>query len=160
MSSTTHGCEICLPSQICPAGTFSTEGQASCTPCPAGRYCESPGQKSHGEECPEGHFCLSQTIKPQPCRPGTYQPSKGATKCMPCPLGFYCSEYRATKATGECNAGTICVEGATRPIIMDHVYSFDAKKNGLCPAGHFCDKGANAPTPCPEGQYQVQFHQF
>lgn len=143
-------------SQICPAGTFSGEGQASCTPCSSGTYCPHPGSTQDGQPCPVGHFCGAQTSIPQPCRPGTLQDQTGEASCKLCPRGHYCSNYRASAPTGECYGGTMCVEGATHPSIMDQVYSFEAEQNGLCPPGHFCSAGAVQPMPCPAGQYQVE----
>ena len=143
-------------SQQCPAGTFSSAGQASCTPCSPGTYCPTPGNTQDGAECPIGHFCGQQTIIPQPCKPGTFQDQPGQSSCKLCPRGVYCPNYRASAATDKCYAGTICVAGATHPRIIDHVYSFEDEMNGLCPPGHFCKAGVTKPTPCPEGQYQVR----
>ncbi|KAL8432734.1 hypothetical protein Efla_004403 [Eimeria flavescens] len=140
--------------KLCPVGTFSFEGQASCTLCTSGKYCQNPGSTQDGEACLVGHFCPEGTVMPQPCGPGTLQDQSGQASCKPCPHGHYCSTYRLSQFTGKCFSGSMCISEAAHPLIMDRVYNRGRQENGLCPLGHFCEAGALEPTPCPKGQYQ------
>ncbi|CAM9097538.1 unnamed protein product, partial [Hapterophycus canaliculatus] len=62
------------------------------------------------------------------CRPGSFQPSSGARRCLACPIGFICPDF-GLSAPVLCPAGFVCHKlGLTGPW-------------NPCPEGHFCPGG-------------------
>lgn len=126
------------PPVLCPAGTTSLAGAASCTlPCPAGSYCTGnsfpaqcgagtyslPGAKSMSDclNCKAGYFCPPGSTSyygSGPCSPGMYSNSGGS--CTPCAPGYY-----------------TLVSGSARCF--------------RCPKDHLCPTTSLPPTPCPLG---------
>ncbi|KAG9348565.1 hypothetical protein JZ751_002301, partial [Albula glossodonta] len=73
----------------------ASEGQASPSgSCAAGFYCPPDFSSTSPLAflCPKGHYCPEGSGLPMPCPTGQYQPSLGATGCIPCRPGFYCEE--------------------------------------------------------------------
>jgi hypothetical protein len=50
---------------------------------------------------------------------------------------------------GDCEAGYICLEGAT----YKEPFSIDLHNGYPCPIGHYCESGAVIERPCPPGTY-------
>lgn len=80
-----------------------------------------------GSECPEGHFCIAGSIKPQPCPPGTYLDKiKGLEEqdCIPCIDGYYCP--LGSPRPIECTPGNFCPS--------------EAMMQKTCRGGYYCNK--------------------
>ena len=81
------GWGYCLPS---PAGYYIPSGDNSyIVACPAGTYAiygsgDSTLGSSSCKTCPVGHSCSDPSRLPQPCAPGTFSSSTGATSCVTC----------------------------------------------------------------------------
>ena len=156
----------------CPVGTIGPnavmESQDDCIPCPGGRYCDSPGlvtprgpcdpgyvcyegaknsaptDGTTGEVCPAGGYCPTGSSQSQPCPPGTFSNTSGASNtfdCQQCTPGFYCVNSRSASPTGPCHAGYFCPGGARTPM------------QNVTQPGHFSDEGSAAQTPCNVGTW-------
>ncbi|KAM8927608.1 uncharacterized protein RCH25_007839 [Pelodytes ibericus] len=161
---------------MCPKGTFCPQGSTfpiPCTPgyfcgypaldtvsgiCDAGYYCSgasyipNPQDKTTGDVCPPGHFCIAGSSSPSSCPPGTFLPHPGAQsleECIPCTAGWYCSQR------GNAFPDTLCLEGWYCPVGTSHLQNPDH----LCPVGYYCPTGSAEPKICPRGQYQDQVGQ-
>ena len=58
--------------------------------------------------CPEGYYCPTGTVDPEPCPKGRYSNStglQGEVDCVLCPGGYYCDAVGLTEPTGPCAAG-------------------------------------------------------
>ncbi len=78
--------------QLCPPGTFSTDG-LTCKSCSAGFYSSESGATT----------C-------SPCSPGTFQPSPGS-ECVPCADGTYTAQPGQISCIKCPNAGVSCISG-------------------------------------------------
>ena len=93
---------------LLPVVYFSdSEGQSTCTACPAGYYCVENSTDFTQQVCPMGYYCPNGTTDPyaNPCPKGTYNPvvqSDGVEDCLDCPPGQYCAGmwYREVKMEG------------------------------------------------------------
>ena len=142
-ASTGNGNATCTP---CPAGSFTEDlGQSNCSACPPGGFCPSPGAATRTTwvPCPSGRFSpdpgLSAESQCVACPDGTYNPSSGGTDegaCVPCARGSWC----AGGLMHFCAAGT---------------YADETGRSGCsrCERGHWCGDGATTPTPCEGGRY-------
>lgn len=63
---------------------------------------------SIGNVCPEGHYCIQGSSKPEPCGNGTYMNHTGASTCYICPAGRYCVNRDRADV---CLQGYYCPEG-------------------------------------------------
>lgn len=63
---------------------------------------------STGNICPEGHYCIQGSSKPEPCGNGTYMNHTGASACYVCPAGHYCVNRDRADV---CLQGYYCPEG-------------------------------------------------
>ncbi|KYF41425.1 GCC2 and GCC3 domain-containing protein, partial [Toxoplasma gondii ARI] len=162
------------PLQLCPAGNFCPEGtsdggtvcppgtsrrlpggaaESDCFPCPAGYFCpndSSTGTSLDPKPCPEGHYCPLGSAAAAQCPAGTLSSSRSvssAEECDLCPRGSYCTEPGALAVTGACDAGFLCIAGATDPRPTDGV------TGSPCPAGGYCVAGTVIVKPCPPGTY-------
>jgi hypothetical protein len=108
----------------CPAGSYSPEGAATCSPCPGGTFGASTTMTSCTGRCPAGYACPPHSTSPtaNPCPPGKYS-LEASAGCIACAMGTYSSM----------SAAPIC--------------------NGTCVAGQYCPKGSFGPLPCPPGTY-------
>jgi len=55
------------------------------------------------QDCPQGYFCVTGTINPQPCPAGSFGNQTKvsvSTDCQPCPGGKYCAGLGLTEPTG------------------------------------------------------------
>lgn len=104
--------EICIPGYYCPDGTnHSTEypcpngtfnagtglkAESECTPCTAGKFCETPGLSAPTGDCQAGYYCIEGAWIATPmdgttgniCSVGSYCPM-GSIATTPCPAGTY-----------------------------------------------------------------------
>ena len=64
-----------------------------------------------------------------------------------CDAGYYCSATGKTAVTDKCNAGSYCVQNATKPNPTDGV------TGNTCPVGTYCPRGAHVPLFCENGTY-------
>ena len=103
-------------------------GSASPIPCPAGKYCQTPGLDNYtgecqegyyctlgasqanptdgstGDRCPAGYYCPAGSSVPIACSMATFSPSTGNTQpsdCLNCTAGEYCGDYNLTATSGE-----------------------------------------------------------
>ena len=70
---------------------------------------------------------------------GTYNDQLGlaeSSACQKCPPGAFCNETGLEAVSGQCDAGYLCVLGASHPGPDDGV-------NGPCPRGYYCLQGKN-----------------
>ena len=127
----------------CPVNTFNPDqGQAECTPCPAGYECASTGLISP-DYCRASHYC-PEGLGAIPCPAGTFSSVTGlqsAAQCTSCPAGKFCGAIGLLGPSGSCEAGFLCLGGAVN---STHV---------SCPQGYFCTAGTTSPSPCPSGTF-------
>jgi hypothetical protein len=134
----------------CPPGTYSAQvSQIACLPCPVGYICPGFGRvdpaicppgficsitglDSPNLICPAGFYCSNgtltsqpfrndTTLRPYPCRPGTYC-SKGVgfdrvkvldfLYAQPCTEGFFCEAASTSPVVSTICHGTACVSFA------------------------------------------------
>lgn len=137
----------------CPTGMYcpSTNQSEATHQCNAGFYCYQnatrgdPVDGATGWVCPAGFYCVSGTQAPEPCLPGTYNPTEQGTNissCIPCDAGKYCSASQLTAPEGNCTEGYYCPGG-------------DINTRSIpCDPGYQCPEGSLAPEPCSSGYYQ------
>jgi len=139
-----------LVKKACQPGTYQAQTQSSsCTPCPAGSYCDGAWNSvDNGKKtCPAGFYCPVGTTHAQeyPCPAGTFNSQLGQTSvagCTPCPATHYCQHRGATAATTLILAGYYgLAPGQTRP---------DPNR---CPAFAYCPVGSATPAACPDGSW-------
>ena len=114
---------------------------------------ENPYEKARCGICPEGFYCETETVNPEPCAPGSIGSEIGGTDegvCVDCPSRRYCP-YLAMKsidaANMTCADGYNCSTGGasnSRP-----------KSNG-CQPGNECTDGRS--SPCAPGFYMPTSH--
>ena len=107
---------------------LSFTGSGSPTPCPGGKYCQTPGlplptddcdagfycigasttgtpeDGVEGDICPPGFYCGSGSEWPEPCPPGSFSPyskNVNVSDCEQCLDGEYCGEYNLTDTNGK-----------------------------------------------------------
>ncbi|KFH15614.1 GCC2 and GCC3 domain-containing protein [Toxoplasma gondii MAS] len=137
----------------CPRGTYLNQpgGQREedCLPCAPGTYCDTVAE-TQPLSCPAGHYCLGGTHLPVPCPVGTFRTDPDGDSleaCTACPAGKYCPLLGAVEEAGDCEAGYLCIRGATVSTPTDGV------TGSLCPLGYYCGSGAQQPESCPQGAY-------
>lgn len=146
-----HYCQLATNRpQPCPQGLYSNvsgnSAPSDCTPCKAGKYCESEGLCAPTGPCAAGYYCpsgqsLSQpndyvcitghscpegSVIPVPCTSGRYQNLPGQSTCLPCSSGHYCLEGSVNPTP--CPAGTLRNE-------TNGISSGDCE---LCTGGYYC----------------------
>ena len=94
---------------ICPAGTFSTSAQASCSNCNPG-YFSSSTCSSTCSPCNPGTYSTAGLSACLNCKAGSYSSLPAQSICTLCPAGSY-SGTQATSCS-QCNAGTYSLNGA------------------------------------------------
>ncbi len=84
----------------CPAGYVLDPVNKTCTPCPAGSFCDEDNT-TIPENCPQGSYCPEGSIEPTACDPGKYCP-EGSSEQTSCPAGTICPNNISIS----CGAGT------------------------------------------------------
>ena len=155
--------------ETCPLGTYSNstslENVDACTPCDAGKFCNSRGltepvdfcsagwycpvgsnsSQPYGRKCPVGYYCGIGSPDPLPCPAGTYSNILGISsvgECTNCTEGSYCEGVGNSEPDGLCSAGWYCPPGSSSPT------QFEAS------AGHFALSGSSSQSACETGTYQ------
>lgn len=118
---------FCLTLASFPQGSYSTSGQASCTPCPAGQSCADPAVNPVNcvggtfappgsvvcKGCPAGFKCSSPSGRPEAC-PSGHISGSNQTSCSPCSQGKFCPA--GNQAEQNCPFGTY--SEAVRSLIL------------------------------------------
>lgn len=68
---------------------------------------------------------------------------QAAAQCSGCDPGYYCSRPGLSGPSGPCQAGYVCVGGASNSTPTDGV------TGALCPAGYYCPQGSGSGMPIP-----------
>lgn len=97
---------VAVPDVPCTAGTYSSTGNAPCTPSPIGRFVSTSG-----------------ALQSVPCLPGTYQNLTGQLGCITASAGFYVADAGASSqlvcAVGYTSlAGAIACELVAAPVVI------------------------------------------
>ncbi|XP_013387786.1 multiple epidermal growth factor-like domains protein 11 [Lingula anatina] len=101
---------------ICRVGTYTNQtGTAACDTCPEGFFCVN--ETINPEMCPAGHYCPAGTEfdVQYPCPAGTFNNDTGAsnlTNCVQCSPGWYCHGTGNVVPTGQCDPGFYCPGGS------------------------------------------------
>ena len=101
---------------MCPAGTYSSLGASSCSPCidAPGAYCPAGGTSAKGAQCPMGQYCAGAGAVPVNCpaAPGRYCPPGAAAPdaTLRCPALYECAGGGAAPAPARCSPGTYGVD--------------------------------------------------
>ena len=163
---------------ICPAGTWSKQGDTRCTSCPAGTraykhlYCIDcdPGQYSKGSSetctfCALGQVSTARSSSCKSCLPGTYV-RRDKASCGKCPLDTF--SVAATDSCYDCPPGMYSAMGSTKCRSCGTGRYFD-KTSRLCVkcTSPGCETTAAPTSPptfspslpvatiCPAGSYTV-----
>ena len=147
---------LCPAGYSCPAGALHpmrcadgyyapSGGSSSCTPCPAGSYCNGAGLPAAWDgttsitggrtSCPAGTECGGGTAFQPLCAAGKAAAGAGCTDCVP---GSYC---RGGQVAGSCAAGYFCAWGNSAPDPW----------GAPCPVGSYCPHGTRIALLCPAG---------
>jgi hypothetical protein len=130
-------CQLCPEGYLCPG-----YGRVDPAICPNGFVCSEKGLETPNLHCPKGMYCNNgtmtsdpyrndTTLRPYPCRPGTY--------CLG-GVGFDRMRKGNFLYTQPCTPGFYCEAGSTSPV-----------GSGLCPRGFYCPEGTAVPIPTPLG---------
>jgi hypothetical protein len=65
------------------------------------------------------HYCGDGTSIPTECESGEYQNSIAGPECKKCPPGQYCEVTGLETSSGDCDAGYLCVLGASVATPLD-----------------------------------------
>nr|PIL98505.1 GCC2 and GCC3 domain-containing protein [Toxoplasma gondii COUG] len=116
-----------------------------------------------GMLCPVGFYCLEGAQTPSECPAGRQTAAAGAMReeeCVPCEPGFYCPEPGVSLP---CDAGYVCLEGATTATPADTTTGKQCDAGFYCPQGSFrmlpcrpgttSAEGASSCTPCEAGNF-------
>ena len=159
----------------CLLGTFNPAvGQGECQSCLVGNYCPQRAMITY-LPCPAGSFCPGNSIVPESCPAGTYQPEQrrhNITDCLPCKSGYYCENANASAPTGGCQSGyyclTACVTSScsqytipgTSEIQENPTTTFSSGTletyGGECTWGSYCPNTTAVPLACPAGTFRDQ----
>ena len=156
-----HYCRVKTTEPLkCPIRTLGLSTKladiSQCTPCPAGKYCDTPGKFNYTALCDKQFYCPNGSSSAQEveCPAGRYCP-EGSPLPLLCPRGTFSNTTRLSDVSQctNCTAGSFCMEdGLTSP-------------SGLCRKGFYCPKGSKVDNPiecpiglhCPEGMFFVCF---
>ncbi|OAF70388.1 hypothetical protein A3Q56_01860 [Intoshia linei] len=155
-------CISCPAGRYCPIGSKT---QDSLPLCKAGYICKTGATIDYpasnmGFSCPIGHYCLSGSIQPIQCKPGTYQDVVGQDKCKSCLIGHMCP-VSGVSVPIDCPKGFYCIAGITDEMkpcptgtyndLINQSTSIACK---TCPPKKYCDgEGLDQPTGDCESGY-------
>ena len=154
-------CKKCPLGTICPG--FARELPEA---CPPGFVCDEVGLPIPAKRCPAGHYCLSNTLTPDPLsaldtdqllRSSPIVMRVDQFRPLPCLPATYCMEGVMSNITNEgvftqpqpCKEGSYC-EWAT----SDKTFAVAGDVSSpmfRCPPGNYCPKGTYIPIPAPRG---------
>ncbi|XP_074656991.1 uncharacterized protein LOC141910167 isoform X2 [Tubulanus polymorphus] len=83
------------------------------------------------------------------CEPGTFL-NNSASRCEPCPPGYFCLTSAIDQPSGMCAPGYYCKGGAVTGTPTDGI------TGNMCDRGYYCPRGSAGPTPCPTGTFGSQ----
>ncbi|KAF9457148.1 hypothetical protein BDZ94DRAFT_264697 [Collybia nuda] len=131
---------------MCSPGTYSSNGSAPCTDCPAGSYSKENGAKSC-IPARAGYFCPTPGMNMEySCAAGTYNGVAGSTSCSPCPPGHQCPSGSLAKPQ-PCSPGRFSPGGNVVTCSPCPVGSFNNAHGSTgccaCCAGHFNSQPGN-----------------
>ena len=152
----------------CPPGTFrdSIDGQqlSDCSPCTAGKYCETYGLEAVSGDCAAGYFCEIGSPYEKPAE--LVDDAANNKQYGPCPVGHYCEQGTTSRNQNPCDAGKYnpselgesaadCLECTAGRYCSGTGNSDDSN---LCDAGHHCPEGSDSATAnsCTAGHYCPQ----
>ncbi|KAF4141759.1 hypothetical protein GN958_ATG09004 [Phytophthora infestans] len=139
---------------LCPEGSYSNAtGASTCLPCPRGFFCPLGCSDYRGNECPMGHYCPESTQRATqlPCPPGSYGDRTGLqdlVQCTPAPGGTFIDGYAAVEPTGICRSGFYCSGGSATSTPAETTVT-----GGPCLPGTNCPEGSAVPIVCDAGAY-------
>ena len=156
-------CKKCPLGTICPG--FARELPEL---CPPGFVCDEVGLPIPSKRCPAGHFCLENTLTPDPLsaldidkllRSSPIALDVASFRPLPCLPATYCMEGVMSNLTLEgvftqpqpCKEGSYC-EWAT----SDKTFAEEGDVSNpmlRCPPGNYCPKGTYIPIPAPRGYF-------
>ena len=131
---------------LCAAGYVCSSGSADEMPC-GNTY---DGTTYLNGKCPKGSYCPAGSSVPKSCAIGTYQDAVGNALCKSCPHGYGCTStgMGVLLAADQCDAGYVCITGATSKSPVDGVEGI------VCPVGYYCPAGTPVELRCEDGKYQ------
>ena len=156
----------CRAGSYCPGYDENGRGATTELPCKAGTFSNDTmlsGAKDCSE-CPIGHMCVTGSIQPLGCSPGTYSDRIGSGACRRCPRGTF-QEGEAQTACKTCTSGFVCLEGSSAPqpcpggthanqsILSTTGFLSSLEQCIECPAGTACPTGSSEPSPCLPGSF-------
>lgn len=121
--------------------------------------------------CSAGSFCKGEDLQ-EPCPAGSYQPSTGASSCIPCSPGYYGTVVGSKVSTdcsicgigkfspsgagvcSPCNPGTICVSGGCPSCSSCSPGTSSVSGSSTCnpcPIGTFSNRSGSVCIPCSPG---------
>ena len=130
-------------------GVHQSSETDGCSICPAGSFCDTPGQKEPNYRCDARYYCPngSDNVQKVDCPAGYYCPANSTYPTI-CDEGSYCETDLLDSPTGPCSAGFYCPSGATNSTFIS------------CPQGFYCPSDQQSqgtlPLACPIGTYQNQ----
>jgi hypothetical protein len=94
---------------LCSIGNYCPNSLSSPNLCPDS-ICMfiSVTDSTTGDICPIGNFCPNGSSSPNPCPDSTYMENEGASVCLSCPQGYYCT---AGSQADPCPQGYYCPPG-------------------------------------------------
>ena len=156
-------CKKCPLGTICPG--FARELPE---PCPPGYVCDAEGLPIPSKRCPSGHYCLQNTLTPDPLsaldigsllRASPIALAETQFRPLPCLPATYCMEGVENNVTNAgvfsqpqpCKEGSYCEWGTSDNTF---VVVGDVSSPMLpCPPGNYCPKGTYIPIPAPRGNF-------
>ena len=156
-------CKKCPLGTICPG--FAREVPE---PCPPGYVCDAVGLPTPSKRCPAGHYCLQNTLTPDPLsaldigamlRASPIALDETQFRPLPCLPATYCTQGVENNVTNEgvytqpqpCKEGSYCEWGTSDNTF---VVAGDVSSPMLpCPPGNYCPKGTYIPIPAPRGNF-------
>lgn len=124
----------------CSPGTYSSNGNTPCTPCPAGSYSKDSSAKSCAPARAGYYIPKEGATSETSCSAGTYNDNTGSTSCKTCPAGSMCPNDSLTKPQA-CSPGRYSTGG-------------NVVQCTLCPAGYFNNiQGATGCCQCAAGWF-------
>ncbi|KAK3760498.1 hypothetical protein RRG08_022784, partial [Elysia crispata] len=163
------GQELWLQDQCrkCPEGTYKSQAELFCTPCPHGKTTDGDGATSIAmcavDECRPGSFWSRASERCDPCPISTYQPEKGQKACIGCGAGYTTNiegaddiELCVSQVVDECaldldtcNESSVCRDTEGSYVC---VCKFGSRADGQCIDA--CEQYCSELKPCSDDDGQ------